>query len=393
MWINRESEVALTQAAATRHALVVTGCRQAGKTSLLQKVFPKARYVTLDIPRDAAEAEEAGDAFLARNPPPVILDEVQYAPALLRYVKRWIDRHREATGQFLITGSQKFTLMKGVTESLAGRAAVLVLHGLSAREYERWAGGRLEGDALWEWIWKGSYPELHAQGLRPDRFYADYLATYLERDVRQIIEVRNLRDFDRFLRLCAVRTGQLVSYSAWAGDIGVSTNTIKSWLSVLEASHVICLLEPYYQNLGKRIVKAPKLYFLDTGLACYLAGVRTPGDLAANPLLGAMFETHVLGQILRHFQNRGETPSVYFYRDHSGHEVDFVIPEGQALRLIECKVAAWPGGAVRGFEEIRRLAGPRRVLSETVITAERGCRVLKGGLRLDDSIELAGLES
>jgi len=187
-----------------------------------------------------------------------------------------------------------------------------------------------------------------------------------------------------------VRTGQLIAYSSWASDIGVSPNTLKNWLSVLEASHVIHILEPYYQNLGKRIVKTPKFYFLDTGLACYLAGVRSPQELMRGPLQGALFETHVLGQILRHFYNRGISPALYFYRDHAGYEVDFVIPEGGGLKLIECKTAP-PAGSVRGFDEILRLVGPRKVRSQTVITAARGSRRLGGGLELDDSVELASL--
>ncbi len=390
MWIPREIEPLLAQVAAQRPALILTGARQTGKTSLLQRCFPQAHYVTLDVPLEAREAEESSESFLARHPPPLIIDEVQYAPLLLRTVKRHIDAYRDRTGQFLITGSQKFAMMKGVTESLAGRAAVLDCPSLSAREFARWSGSTLEEESLWEFLWKGGYPELHARGLNPERFFADYLATYLERDVRQIVDVRNLRDFDRFLRLCAARTGQLIAYSSWAADIGVSPNTLKNWLSILEASHVVHILEPYYENLGKRIVKTPKVYFLDTGLACYLAGVRSPHDLARAPLSGAMFETHVLGQILRHFHNRGAAPALYFYRDHAGYEVDFVIPEGGALKLIECKTSP-PGGSVRGFDEIRRLLGPKRVLSETVITATRGRRRLKGNLQLDDSVELASL--
>ena len=212
--------------------------------------------------------------------------------------------------------------------------------------------------ALVEWMLKGGYPELHSRGLDAERFFGDYLATYLERDVRTILGVRSLRDFDRFMRLCAARTGQLVSYTALATDLGVSPNTVKSWLSVLEASKVVLLLEPYFENLGKRIVKTPKLYFLDTGLCSYLLGARTPDDLLRSPMLGALFETHVLGQIVRHFANQGRRREIYFYRDHHGHEVDFLIPSAGRFELIECKWAESPGPTQRGFAELERWSAP-----------------------------------
>jgi hypothetical protein len=323
----------------------------------------------------------------------VIIDEVQYAPTLLRHVKADIDLHREETGRFLITGSQNFSLMEGVTESLAGRSSVLTLYSLSAREYETWSGKTLDRSALVEWMLKGGYPELHSRGLDAERFFGDYLATYLERDVRSILGVRSLRDFDRFMRLCAARTGQLVSYSALASDLGVSPNTVKSWLSVLEASRIVFLLEPYFENLGKRIVKTPKLYFLDTGLCSYLLGARTPDDLLRSPMLGAIFETHVLGQIVRHFANRGRRREIYFYRDHHGHEVDFLIPAAGRFALIECKWAESPSATQRGFSEIEALVGPDRVVSRTIVTPDRGTRRASEAVTIADSVPLDFLTS
>ncbi len=254
--------------------------------------------------------------------------------------------------------------MEQISESLAGRCAVLECHSLAAIEYERWSQESLIGDRLWTWIFQVGYPEIHAKNLDPQRFYADYLVTYLERDIRQILQVKNLRDFDRFLRLCALRTGQLLSYHSMAGDIGVSPNTIKSWISVLESSNIIYLLEPYFQNLGKRIVKTPKLYFMDTGLAAFLVGFRNEKDLKGSPLQGAFFETHALGQILRYFSNRGKRPGVYFYRDHYRHEVDFVIAISAALKLIECKLNPQNPRKIKGFEEILKLIGPERCFLE-----------------------------
>jgi len=388
MWITREIEATLRETASTRPAVVVTGCRQTGKTSLLRHAFPDHRYVSLDVPAVAGDAESSGEAFLRRYAPPVVVDEVQYAPSLLRHVKADIDAHREEAGRFLITGSQKFPLMQGITESLAGRSAILTLNTLSAREFEAWSGESLAGVSLVEWMQRGGYPELHARGLDPERFYSDYLATYLERDVRSVLGVRSLRDFDRFMRLCAARTGQLVSASSLASDLGVSPNTVKSWLSVLDASNVIHLLEPYFENLGKRLVKSPKLYFLDTGLCCYLLGTRTPRDLAGSPLLGAVFETHVLGQLVRHFANAGRRPELYFYRDHHGREVDFLIPVAGRFALIECKWSESPSPVQRGFVELESLVGRERIVSQTIVTPGRGWRRLDDRVHVADSVGL-----
>ncbi len=388
MWIPRELDATLAEAAKTRPAVVLTGCRQAGKTSLLVRAFDDHGYVSLDVPMIAEEAEHSGGDFLKHHQPPVIIDEVQYAPTLLRHVKADIDLHRQKTGRFLITGSQRFPLMEGVTESLAGRSSVLTLHSLSAREYEAWSGANLEREAIVEWMLRGGYPELHSRNLDAERFYGDYLATYLERDVRSILGVRSLRDFDRFMRLCAARTGQLVSYSSLATDLGISPNTVKSWLSVLNTSNVVFLLEPYFENLGKRIVKTPKLYFLDTGLCSYLLGARSPEDLVRSPMLGALFETHVLGQIVRHFANQGRRRDLYFYRDHHGREVDFLIPSAGRFALIECKWSESPRSTQRGFTELESLVGPDRIISQTIVTPDRGSRRASETVTIADSVGL-----
>lgn len=387
MWIKRDIEGELLSLATSRPAVVVTGARQAGKTSLLGTAFPGHNYVSLDIPMHAERAETSGEAFLAQHGTPLVIDEIQYAPGLLRHVKAAIDRNRDRMGQYLITGSQRFELMRGVTESLAGRAAVLVLHGLSAREISRWSGVPADRTRLLELLFRGGYPELWQRDLAPERFYADYAATYLERDVRAAIQVRSLRDFDRFLRLCAARTGQLVSANGLAADLGLSTGTVRAWTSVLEASSVIGLLEPYHGNLGKRIVKTPKLYFLDTGLLCYLLGFRRPADLAESSMIGPIFETHVYGQIVRSFANRGQRPEVFFFRDHHGHEVDFVLPRGEKIRVVECKWAERPESHHRGVEHLRALVGPNNLISAVIVTPDPGRRRL-GALDVDDSIDL-----
>jgi len=390
MWIDRDAFKLVDRLRATKPVLLLTGSRQVGKTSLLERGFPGYRYVTLDLPAVAEEAENSGKEFLARNPSPLILDEVQYAPLLFRYLKHAVDVKRGENGRFLLTGSQKFVLMEKATESLAGRVALVEMHSLSLREIERAQGRPIERQDLCDWIWRGGYPELVAERRDPARFYSDYVATYLERDVRQALAVRSLRDFDRFLRLCALRTGQLLSMNSFAGDLGVSPNTIRSWLSVLEASGIVMLVEPYFRNLGKRIVKMPKLYFLDTGLLCFLAGLYDSKMLRQSSLLGAFFETLVLGQMVRHFANRGSPERVYFYRDHHGVEIDFVIPVGEKLRLFECKWGEMPDPQQRGFAELAQLLPEGDVLSKTIVTPDRGRRKVEG-VSIEDCVDLPTL--
>ncbi|MDD9965110.1 MAG: ATP-binding protein [Myxococcales bacterium] len=370
MWIHREIRPVLEAEAGKRPVVLVTGARQSGKTSLLEMAFPDHGYVTLDEPLEAEQAEQSGTEFLERHPPPVIIDELQYAPQLLRTLKRAVDRNRDRSGQYLLTGSQKFALMEGVSESLAGRVSILELHSLSLREIERDRGPLDRRAAVLDALWRGGYPEVYARDLVPSRFYSDYVATYLERDVRQALNVRSLRDFNRFLRLCATRSGQLLNMNGLAGDVGVSPNTIRAWLSVLEASNVVLLLPPYFRNLGKRLVKSPKLYFLDTGLLCHLLGMRSPDAVAESAMLGALFETLVAGQLVRAFANRGLRPDLYFYRDHHGNEVDFVVPVGGRAHLIECKWAE-TASLGRGPAAIAAAFGQDSVLSRTCITPSK----------------------
>jgi predicted AAA+ superfamily ATPase len=384
VWIERDIEDTLRAVASERPVLLLTGARQTGKTSLLRRVFQEHGYVSLDLPR---VGEEADESFLAANPPPIIIDEVPYAPGLFRYLKAAVDAGKKSGGGFLLTGSQKFPLMQGVSESLAGRVGVVECHGLSLSEIERWRGAKAEGNRLLEWIFLGGYPEVHAANLAPERFFADYMATYLERDVRQVINVRSLRDFDRFLRLAALRSGQILSLNSMASDAGVSPNTVKSWLSVLEASNIIYLLHPYYRNLGKRLVEASKLYFLDTGLCCFLAGLRRPAELASSGMLAAIFETHVLSQMIKWWANRGLTPNIYFFRDHHGHEVDFVVPVGEKVHLFECKWAESASARQPGFDFLARTMGDENILSKSLANSGRRRRILpKQGVVMRSSV-------
>ncbi|MBW2528200.1 MAG: ATP-binding protein, partial [Deltaproteobacteria bacterium] len=284
MWIPRQIEPLVRRSVAERPVVVLTGARQTGKTSLVERLFPDYELVSLDLPSEAEQAERDPRGFLSRHPPPLVVDEVQYAPGLFRHLKRAVDQDRDRAGQFVLTGSQKLTLMRSVSDSLAGRAAVLELEGLSYAEIH---GASLEYEPE-QVLLRGGFPELYK---RPDMdaegFYRSYVATYLERDLRQLLQVSSLRDFERFVRACALRSGGLLNKAELGRDVGVSGPTSAQWLSMLEVSGQISLLEPWFSNRTKSLIKTPKLYLNDAGLLAFLVGVRSEGDLGNSPLRGA----------------------------------------------------------------------------------------------------------
>jgi predicted AAA+ superfamily ATPase len=331
MWIKRIKVDKIINGVKMRPSVLLTGIRQVGKSSLLKYLFPKAEYVTLDRVAMAEEAENNPIKFLDRFKGQVIIDEVQYAPSLFRELKIRIDEDRDVKGKWILTGSQQFSLMQNISESLAGRIRILTLGTLSSRELQD--SGLLKDKR--DMLWKGGFPELWAQKLDVEDFYEDYFQTYIERDLRQLLRVSNLGDFRRFLSLLALRVGQLINYSEISKEVGVSVNTIKSWVNTLEISGVISLLPPYYNNLGKRLIKSPKLYFSDTGLASYLLNITSLNALDNSSYLGSIWENYVLAELLKEGFQVGK--DIFFYRDQNGVEIDFILEVKGNTFLIEAK--------------------------------------------------------
>ena len=340
----------LKQAARQFPVVTVTGPRQSGKTTLVQATFPNYEYVSLELPDQRAFALEDPTGFLEQFQGPVILDEVQRAPELFSYIQVLVDKYSDLNGRFILTGSQNFLLLQSVSQSLAGRCAVLHLLPFSLSEIEsrkpidlKGLGKRLPKTskrphrALLETLFTGFYPRIHNKHLEPRDWLANYYLTYVERDVRNVLNVGDIETFGRFTRLCAGRCGHILNLSSLASDCGISHTTARRWISVLEASFIVVLLRPHFKNYGKRLIKSPKLYFLDTGLLCYLLQIKSPSELFHRAERGAVFESFVVSEFIKNFLHNGEQPSLYFWRDAAGHEVDILLDFGATVVPVEVK--------------------------------------------------------
>lgn len=321
----------ITRAAKAFPAVVLTGPRRAGKTHLLRKLFPRAGYVLLEDADVVARLRADPQGFLDDLSTPVVLDEIQHAPELLGCIRTRIDGRPRRMGQWFLTSSQEAPLMQGITESMAGRAVVLQLPPLSLRETSKVT------------LLHGGYPEALAQPSAAGLWFSSYLQTYLERDVRAVTAVRDLMTFRRFLALLATRHGQVLNRTALAAPLGVSVPTITQWLGVLETTLQVLVVPPFYENLGKRLIKSPKIYFADSGMACHLLGIRTAAELARSPFTGALLEGFVAAELVKAQVNSGQRRELYHFRDEQGLEVDFVLPGRQGkVTLIECKSTRTP---------------------------------------------------
>ncbi len=333
--IKRDLEPKVKQMAQQFPVIAILGPRQSGKTTLSQETFPSYRYVSLED-FDARElANSDPRAFFAQhtNDQGIILDEIQHAPRLLSYIQTEVDKSKKH-GFFVITGSQNFLLNEAITQTLAGRVAILTLLPLALSELKK--ADLLPADSN-SMIFQGAYPRLYANNLNPVDWYPNYINTYIERDVRQIKNVSDLSTFQLFMKLCAGRIGQLLNVSSLANDCGVSVNTANAWISILEQSYIIFLLQPHFKNFNKRLVKTPKLYFYDTGIACYLLELESVKQVATHYLRGGLFESFIISELMKMRYNRGRIPHCYFWRDKIGHEVDCIIGHGGKLFPIEIK--------------------------------------------------------
>lgn len=356
--INRIAEKTIRTLLRGFPIVTITGPRQSGKTTLARAVFQNKPYASLEEPDLRQAAQDDPRSFLARYPKGAVLDEVQRCPAILSYLQTMVDTEGRM-GLYILTGSQQFGLMSGITQSLAGRTAFVELLPFATPELT--AASKLPAN-IDNMLLTGCYPPIYDRKLEPSSWYSSYVTAYVERDVRQMLKIHELETFQRFVRLCAGRTGQLLNLSSLATECGITHNTAKAWISVLEASYLVFLLRPHSANFSKRLVKMPKLYFYDTGLAAWLLGIRTTEQMVTHPLRGSIFETFIISELIKSKLNKGEKPSFFFWRDSNGNEIDLIAERGTKLQPIEIKSGrTLTPEAFSGLEKWQSLAGKKAV--------------------------------
>ncbi|MBI4687645.1 MAG: ATP-binding protein [Nitrospirae bacterium] len=331
--INRNAHNALKRLARGFPVVTLTGPRQSGKTTLAKMAFPTKPYISLEDPDIRSMAEEDPRGLLSKFPDGAVLDEVQRAPHLFSYLQTHIDADMRP-GMFVLTGSQQFGLLSGISQSLAGRVGMVQLLPFSISELK--AAKRLPA-TLDELLFRGLYPPIYDRDIMPGDWFAGYMTTYIERDVRQLINVRDISTFQRFLKMCAARIGQLLNLSSLAADCGITHNTASAWISVLEASYIVCLLRPHHRNFNKRLVKSPKLYFVDAGFAAWLLGIREAEYISFHAQRGALFENLVITEFIKECFNQGRQSNLFFWRDSKGLGIDLILEEGDNLKPVEIK--------------------------------------------------------
>ena len=357
--IRRQAQTVLLERAKAYPVVTVLGPRQSGKTTLCRIAFPDKPYVNLEQPDVREFAQQDPKAFLDQYLDGAVLDEIQNVPSLLSWIQVLTDSDPRA-GRFVLTGSHQLQLSAQLTQSLAGRTAVIELLPLSLSELISQNVSMPTDGTVDQWMLQGGYPRIHAQQMSPEVMLSDYFATYVERDVRQLINLRHLREFGQCVRLLAGRTGQLLNQSSLGNEVGVSSNTITQWLSILEASFVVFTLAPWSANLGKRLVKSPKVYFYDVGLACWLLGIKTVEQLQYHPLRGALFENLVVLEVMKAQRNQGLREPLYFFRDSNGLEVDLLLERAEGLVLVEIKASQTVAAPLfKGLRTVSALLGER----------------------------------
>ena len=365
--VTRDITKELVRSAAEYPVVTILGPRQSGKTTLARMAFPEKPYFSLEDPDIRAAAEVDPRGFLSQVEGGAILDEVQRLPALLSYLQGMVDRNGRR-GRFVLTGSHQPRLHEAISQSLAGRTAVLSLWPFSLHELRHYGSSY----SPYELVVRGCFPRVHEEGLEPRRFYNSYLQTYVERDLRALIQVRDLSQFQQFLTLLAGRVGQIAHLASLSNDVGVSSTTLRSWLSVLEASYVVFELPPFFENIRKRVVKSPKIFFTDVGLAAFLLGIHTEEQASRDPLRGHLYENLVIADIIKGGLNRAIRPEVYFFRDSHGGEVDLLIREGGTLTPVEIKSAGtFSAEFIKGLERFQTLGIKRLAPGAVLYNGER----------------------